>query len=306
MKINVIPCLAAAGLLALSAAPAFGGWTQTIDDSAAQFSEFRSGALQTASDPSAVGGSYRYILDWGDSDADASATVKYQLSGVPAGNRLYHISISSPADPTFGTSGSIAQWRVFNVAADGTESFAQEIPWAGQFGTNQQWIGPNSGYNPGALTQLGPGPQSDASLADGSLVWLNGSATGIGTGQPYIYIRYQPFYTGPIAFDAVTVSQYLNPDLNNSHFVDISDIQAVAANYLNSGPVILAGDANIDGIVDVSDIQTIATYWLQSWPPPPGIAGAGVPEPSSVVTLGIGSLALAGCALLRRRRVFRK
>ncbi|MBI2824910.1 MAG: PEP-CTERM sorting domain-containing protein [Planctomycetia bacterium] len=301
MKTNLLFNLAGAGLLALFAAQASGGWTQTIDDSAAQFSSWNSD-LQEGVDPSAVGGTYRYILDWGDSD-NASGIVKYQLSGVPAGNRLYHVSFSSPASSTFGTSGNIAQWHVFDVAADGMENFNQKIPWAGQFGTNKQWLGPNSGYNPGALTQLGPGPQSDASLADGSLVWLNGSS---GMGQPYIYIRYQPFYTSPIAFDAITVSQYFNPDLNGSGLVDVSDIQQVAINYLNTGVPIIPGDANIDGIVDVSDIQLIAAYYLQSWPPPPGIAGTGVPEPSSVAMLGVGMLGWAGCAALRRRRAFTK
>lgn len=206
MHRQILSIFVATTVVAISATQALAAWTQTVDDSAATFSSF-DGQLQTAIDPTAVGGSYHFISDWGDSN-NASAIVKYQLSGVPAGNNLYHISFSSPTNSTFGTSGSIAQWHIFNIAADGTENFpTQNIPWAGQFGTNNQYLGPNSGYNPGAFTLLGPGPQNDATQGDGAEIWLNGS----GSGQPYIYIKYQPWYTGPIAFDAITVTQVPEP-----------------------------------------------------------------------------------------------
>lgn len=205
MHRSILSALFAACLFAASTSQVSAAWTQTVDDSAATFSSF-DGQLLTAIDPTAVGGSYHYISDWGDG-GNASGIVKYQLSGVPAGNNLYHISFSSPTNANFGSPGSIAQWHIFDVAADGTENNSQAIPWAGQFGTNKQWLGPNSGYNPGAFTQLGPGPQNDASQGDGTEIWLNGS----GSGQPYIYIKYQPWYTGPIAFDAITVTQVPEP-----------------------------------------------------------------------------------------------
>lgn len=188
-------------LLVAASTQAFGQFSQTVDDVDAVFSSWN-GALQVAADPTAYGGSYRYILDWGNS-GNASALVRYQLSGVPAGNNLYHVSFSSPTNAAFGTPGSIAQWHIFNAAADGTTNFAQAIPWAGQFGTNKQWLGPNQGYNPGAFTLLGPGPQSDVSSGDGDVIWLNGS----GSGAPYIYIEFQPWYNAPIAFDAINVTQ---------------------------------------------------------------------------------------------------
>ncbi|MBI2824595.1 MAG: hypothetical protein HYX69_07915 [Planctomycetia bacterium] len=89
-----------------------------------------------------------------------------------------------------------------------------------------------------------------------------------------------------------------NPDTNNSGFVDISDIQVVAANYLMTG---LTGDANHDGLVDISDIQVIAAHWLQTWPPAGNGAGAGVPEPATFTLLIMGvALALSlGCRRLR-------
>jgi hypothetical protein len=295
---NALAILAAACFLTLSATQAFGAtWSQTIDDSQAQFSSFDN-QLLVASDPSAVGGSYHYINDWGDNNNDASGVVKYQLSGVPAGNNLYHISFSSPSDSTplgasFGTSGNIAQWHVFNVFADGTESFTQDIPWPGQFQTNRQWLGPNSGYNPGGFTQLGPGPQNDSNWGtDGSLVWMNTSH-----GQPYISIGFQPFYTAPIAFDAITVTEIIPGDVNFDNIVNGLDIALVASHWLQKGQDIAnVGDANYDGIVNGLDIALIASHWLQS--AGGGASAAAVPEPSTFVLAG---LSIVGLFALRRR-----
>lgn len=189
-------------LLVLSATPAFGAlFSEIVDDSAATFSSFDSN-LTVVNDPTAYGGSYHQIANWAGDGGDQSGKVVYQLSGLPAGNHLYNIYFSSPLNPTYGTPGSIAQWHIFNVAGDGSENFAQQIPWGGQFGTNKQWLGPNSGYNPGAFTELGPGPQNDTTWGDGKTVWMNTNL-----GQPYIYLTVQPFYSAPIAFDAILVQQ---------------------------------------------------------------------------------------------------
>ncbi len=206
MRLMYSIVVAVACVLGLSAVPAYAAFSQTVNDSDAQFSSF-SGQLLTALDATAVGGSYHYINNWGADGGSQSGVVKYQLSGVPAGNNLYHLEFSSPTNATFGAPGSIAQWHIFNVAADGTENNAQAIPWVGMFGTNKQWLGPNSGYNPGGWTLLGPGPQSDGSLEGGIDIWLNGS----GSGSPYIYLGVQGFYNSPIAFDAIRVTQIPEP-----------------------------------------------------------------------------------------------
>lgn len=268
--------------VALITSRATAGWFQIVDDSAADFSLFQSGLL-TINDPTAVGGSYHAISDWGDSDDDASATVRYQLTNVPAGTHLYHISFSSPTDSTYGDANGIAQWHVFDVAADGTENFNQNIPWAGQFGTNKQWLGTQS-YNPGAFTQLGPGPQNDQSQGDGAEVWINGS----GSSSPFIYIKFQPFYTGPIAFDAIKVTSVPAPipgDLNFDGVVDIQDLTIVANTWLTKTD--FRGDASGDGRVDIQDLTLIANNWLHT-----DGSQTLVPEPASAVLAGIGLVAL--------------
>jgi hypothetical protein len=281
--------IALASIVGLLTSTAAAGWFQVVDDSAADFSLFNSGLI-TVNDSSAVGGSYHAIGDWGDSDDDASATVRYQLTNVPAGTHLYHISFSSPNNSVYGTTGSIAQWHVFDVAADGTQNFNQTIPWAGQFGTNKQWLGTQD-YKPGEFTQLGPGPQNDISQGDGAEVWINGSASS----SPYIYVKYQPFYTGPIAFDAIRVTSVPAPipgDVNFDGRVDIQDVTLVANTWLSKTD--FRGDTSGDGRVDIQDITLVANNWLATDGTPTLI-----PEPSSALLASLGSVAVA---LWSRRR----
>jgi len=292
VKHNIAASIAAVCLMLMGSTRASAIFIQTVDDSAATFSSFNSD-LQVGADPNAVGGTYHYISNWGDSD-NASGIVRYQLHDVPAGNHLYHISFSSPTSAIFGVSGNIAQWHVFDVAADGTENFVQNIPWAGQFGTNKQWIGTNSGYTPGGITQLGPGPQNDASQDDGAAIWLNGS----GGSDPYIYIKYQPFYFEPIAFDAITVTQVAPPatgDLNFDGIVNIVDLTIVADTWQSTD---LSGDANFDGRVDIGDITLIAENWLLVVNNSNGISA--VPEPSTGLMAVFA--AIGGAGLWSRRR----
>lgn len=53
----------------------------------------------------------------------------------------------------------------------------------------------------------------------------------------------------------------LPADVNQDGIVDISDVQAVAARWLQSSTIV---DANGSGLVDVSEIQAIAAHWLST------------------------------------------
>ncbi|MBI2824505.1 MAG: S8 family serine peptidase [Planctomycetia bacterium] len=50
-------------------------------------------------------------------------------------------------------------------------------------------------------------------------------------------------------------------DYNQDNLVDVSDIQQVAAHWLQSDPLT---DGNGDNLVDISDIQIIAAHWLEA------------------------------------------
>lgn len=184
-----------------------------IDDADADFSEWHGGILQTASGDNSYGNSYHYVTNWGlynGIDAlpsNASARVFYKLPPAvdfPAGERLYNIYAWSPES-------NWNQWHAVNVAGDGTENNSQNISWGGQFGTNKQWLAfdPNKAVDPimgGRWVKLGPGPQSDSTADGGSAVYLNPSAA-----EPYLYVEYQPWFSGTIAFDAIRIVELPEP-----------------------------------------------------------------------------------------------
>ncbi|MBI2824042.1 MAG: hypothetical protein HYX69_05035 [Planctomycetia bacterium] len=85
-------------------------------------------------------------------------------------------------------------------------------------------------------------------------------------------------------------------DANNDGIVDVSDIQQVAANYLQNS---LLADTNYDGIVDVSDIQMIAAHYLNTLGAGSG-AGVAVPEPATAGPAALALAVVAGSGLWRR------
>ena len=83
-------------------------------------------------------------------------------------------------------------------------------------------------------------------------------------------------------------------DANGDGKVDINDLTIVLTNYGQTGMIWSQGDFNADGTVDINDLTIVLINYGQT-------AGSGikaVPEPASVVLLGIGAisvLAYAGC-----------
>jgi hypothetical protein len=183
-----------------------------IDDSQAEFSLFQ-GTLQSAAGNDSYGGSYHFIENWGGSTQDPndarSARAFYFLPefSLPAGDHLYNVYAWMP--------DVVWRWHVVEAAGDGTENFNQDINWAGQFGTNKQWLKADPGdpfapqFDPvfgGRWLKLGPGPQSDPNADGGFAFHLNPSL-----GTPYLYLGYQQFYDGLIPFDALRIVQIPEP-----------------------------------------------------------------------------------------------
>jgi hypothetical protein len=272
-----------------------------IDDSdmTVDYSLWGTGVLQTATGDNSYGGSYHYVTDWGGS-GQASARVFYRMPlniDFPAGEHLYNVYAWSPAN-------NWNQWHAVNVAGDGTENFNQNISWAGQFGTNKQWLGfdPNKGINPtygGRWVKLGPGPQTDTAANGGSAVHINASNGP----EPYFYVEYQPWYEGTIAFDAIRIVQFPIPgDFDSDSDVDGADFVAWQTNFpKGSGATLAEGDADGDSDVDGADF----VVWQTNFPYSPGPGNPGespVPEPGSI-TLALAAAGLLG--LLARNKIAR-
>ena len=102
-----------------------------------------------------------------------------------------------------GTPEGSGQWHVVDIAGDGTMNNNPTMPWAGQFGTDHQYL-QDPQNNGGGWLKLGPGPQSDPSNDGGYGVWINPTT---GNGAPYLQIHYLGFEATPETFDAFRVVQ---------------------------------------------------------------------------------------------------
>jgi len=108
------------------------------------------------------GAGYEGTSAWEGRGWDGVRRAYWELSGTGSmGNEppeevsLYTIEVWAP------TSGA-TQWQPIESQLHGiigeTHPMEPGIPWAGQYGTNHQWIG-SDGYNDGQWHQAGPGPQ---------------------------------------------------------------------------------------------------------------------------------------------------
>lgn len=135
--------------------------------------------------------------------ASPSATIIIPLpAGMPSGWNAYNVYQWNPTAHS-------TQWHVVDIAGDGTMNTNPTEPWAGQFGTNHQYL-QNPQNNDGGWVKLGPGPQSDSTLDGGSGVWMNPST---GNGYPYLQIHYLGFENAPESFDAIRVVEVPEPSI---------------------------------------------------------------------------------------------
>jgi uncharacterized protein (DUF2141 family) len=118
----------------------------------------------------------------------------------------------------------------------------------------------------------------------------------VGAGGPYAGVTAGAFNFGSTPGEYFTVR---GPgDANGDGRVDINDLTVVLTNYGKTGMVWNQGDLNGDGKVDINDLTIVLTNYGTTYGAAHGIKA--VPEPSCVVLVGIGAIALLGYAWRRR------
>jgi hypothetical protein len=128
-------------------------------------------------------GNLAYVgSSWGRTGQDGVARVYWELSGPSVNNgnfppptaELYRLEFYGTTE-TGHNNWQPVESQFNGVTGEGFP-FEAGIPWAGQFGTNHQYIAAD-GADDGLWHVLGPGPQADTNPpADGTMMWLkNGS-----------------------------------------------------------------------------------------------------------------------------------
>lgn len=119
-------------------------------------------------------------------------------AGMPSTMELFSVEFFVP------TSGPL-NWQPIETANVGESEGAMNamIPWAGQFGTNHQWLGSDGGTR-GSWKTTGPGPQAPADASytaagNGTTMWMNKDAS--------LYAKWNYGWDIDRAWSAIRVTQ---------------------------------------------------------------------------------------------------
>ncbi|MBI2826658.1 MAG: hypothetical protein HYX69_18450 [Planctomycetia bacterium] len=152
-----------------------------------------------------------------------------------------------------------------------------------------------SGFSYSSATRTAVWTLSNSIVNDNLTLYLDGSspaaAKGLGgtklDGEWTNYATPYPSGNGSAGGDFSFRLNVLSADVNQDNIVDVSDIQAIAAHYLEAFP---RADINGSNLVDISEIQAVAINYLHTG------GGAGGPAGASEPAAGGGSGAGAGAA----------
>jgi hypothetical protein len=290
----------AIALLAASSAMATVGdsWILGIDhiDNAGFFQTFTGGysGAQSSGNAQYTGNAYGPPIScFPNNCKDGVARIYWSLSGLsttgsalPTTTELYSVKFYGTGQPANN------DWQPIEVdfngsgPGDGEGLIDPAIPWAGESGTNHQYLGADA-KTVGSFRAAGPGPHAPKSAAynasgfDGSYVWLNSGS--------WLYTKWNFFNDTRRSWSAIQLTQVtpaIGPpptgDFNKNNFVDSADYALWRKTYDNENPVGgRPADANFDGYVDDVDYGVWQRHFGDKATGISGLAVNSVPEPAT-------------------------
>ncbi len=180
---------------------------------------------------------------------------------------------------------------IFDNDLDITNNDLQVIMESGTFSSADPQISVTGDLDVGSVLDLDLVGSFEPSIGDEfDIIEYTGTLTGIFSTIEFPSVDGLSFgieyNTGLITLDVV-----LEGDLNNDGFVGSADLNLVLGNFnqtVDAG-VLLQGDPSGDGFVGSVDLNTVLGNWNAGTPP---VVGAAIPEPSAIVILGFGGLAI--------------
>jgi hypothetical protein len=312
-------CIAIAALSASSAFGAVGDvWILGIDhiDNPDFFSTFAAAGYsgpQSSGNAAYAGNAYGPPITCINTNSckDGVARIYWSLSGLSTNGHALPTTPELYSVKFYGTSAPANNdWQPIEVdfngsgPGDGEGQIDPNIPWAGQFGTNHQWIGADAKVA-GQWMTTGPGPQAPKSAAynasgfDGTYMWLNADS--------WLYAKWnfpgqtrrswsaiQLTQVTPVAPPPPTGDYNLNGVVDAADYVlwrkTFDDVNAVANR---------PADGNKDGYVDDYDYDIWAQHFGNTSVSGAGLVAGQVPEPAALWLCAMGLVAF--CASHRRR-----
>ncbi len=234
--------------------------------------------------------------------------VYWELSGdsvnngtpVPTTTELYRVELYGTTEPGHNTSYQPVESQFHGIVGE-DYPFDEDIPWAGQFGTNHQWIEAD-GADDGAWHVLGPGPQADGNPpADGTMMWL--------TAGSWLYAKWDFPFAIDRTWSALRLTQVapitgppIEGDYNHNGVVDAADYVVWRDTFGQTGPD-LAADGYNDEVIDEIDYFIWRSDFGNTASTGSSVGSlAAVPEPATLSLLGLAGLVWCASSVFSVRR----